>query len=389
MAKRFNTIVWIMLTAVSATVSATTDATSLQSIDFTTTEIARITIHGPWPVEPPDDPGNPFSGLLWAEQLGDLFFHDRGLSGNGRQSCADCHQADKGFSDGLSVAVGAGIHVRNTQSVLDAAQQHWFGWDGGTDSLWAASLRPMLSAIEMNNTEHGIASHIRSLPPSTWANAKNSGPAFPDVSALTDNELSVFVAKLIGAFTRTINSPETAFDRLRVALLNNDEAAIQSYPDSAKRGLKLFLGDANCRLCHFGANFSNGEFHDTGRPFLTGVGQVDPGRYTGIQELRKNPYNLLGEFAVNATSQQKRKTASVKLTQLNWGQWRTPSLRNLKFTAPYMHDGSIATLRGVVDAYADINPDRLHSNGEAILKPLNLSDQQRDDLVAFLLSLSH
>ena len=90
---------------------------------------------------------------------------------------------------------------------------------------------------------------------------------------------------------------------------------------------------------------------------------------------------------MSANSEQ-LKTAEVKQGQLNWGQWRTPSLRNLKLTGPYMHDGSLESLRDVVDFYADINPERLHTEGESILKPLELNEGQRNDLVTFLLSLS-
>jgi len=152
--------------------------------------------------------------------------------------------------------------------------------------------------------------------------------------------------------------------------------------------LKIFFGDANCHVCHFGANFSNAEFHDTGRPFFTGVGAVDPGRYSGIKRVRDDKYNLVGEFNGTDKLDEIRKTKTVTLGQGNFGQWRTPSLRNLTLTAPYMHDGSIATLREVVDAYADIDPDRLHAQGEAILKPLALDDAARDDLVNFLQTLS-
>ena len=118
------------------------------------------------------------------------------------------------------------------------------------------------------------------------------------------------------------------------------------------------------------------------------MGAVDPGRYTGIQRLRADRYNLLGSHNGTGSEHEKRKTRTVTLGQSNFGQWKTPSLRNLTLTAPYMHDGSIATLRGVVDAYADIDPDRLHNEGEALLKPLDLSDSQRNDLVEFLKTLS-
>jgi len=208
------------------------------------------------------------------------------------------------------------------------------------------------------------------------------------ISSMTDEDMVVLAAKSIGAYVRTLQSVRTPFDRFRDALVTGDSAGQSEYSESAKRGLKLFIGEANCRACHFGENFSNGEFHDTGRPFFTGVGRVDPGRYTGIQRVRSDPYNLLGEFAEGPGQNDKLKTSNVKLSQSNWGQWRTPSLRNLKHTAPYMHDGSLRTLRDVVDAYADFDPSRLHAAGESLLKPLALNEQQRNDLVAFLLSLS-
>ena len=96
----------------------------------------------------------------------------------------------------------------------------------------------------------------------------------------------------------------------------------------------------------------------------------------------------MGEHNSQTNEQDMRKTRTVTLGQVNFGQWRTPSLRNLTLTAPYMHDGSLVTLREVIDAYADIDPDRLHAQGESILKPLDLNDEARNDLVHFLLTLS-
>jgi len=228
----------------------------------------------------------------------------------------------------------------------------------------------------MDGTLPGVASYLRS-------NSSYQGWTSSD-----DEQSVVTAAKLIAAYVRTLESPSTPFDRFRTALASNDKDAIAEYPSNAQRGLKIFLGEANCSVCHFGPNFSNGEFHDTGRPFFTGVGQVDSGRYGGIKRLRGDRYNLLGQFNGVDSPVEKRKSQTVKLQQSNWGQWRTPSLRNLTTTAPYMHDGSLATLREVVDAYADIDVDRLHAEGESILKPLGLDDADREDLVAFLRSLS-
>ncbi len=350
--------------------------------DVTASELSQLRSFGPWPMPVPPDPGNELSGVAWAESLGKILFSDPGLSGDGALSCSSCHLSGKGFADGKALAEGKHRHVRNTQGLLDVGLQRWLGWDGGADSLWAASLRPMLSEIEMAGDIPEIAQTLRNRSYFTAAvNQWLSGD-------MTDEEWVVLAAKAIAAYIRTLQSPETPFDDFYDGVMANDATAIRQYPAAAKRGLKIFLSDANCHVCHFGPNFSNGEFHDTGRSFFTGVGQVDPGRYTGIKRVRQDPYNLPGRYNGTEVDHEIIKTRTVKLGQVNFGQWRTPSLRNLTTTAPYMHDGSIESIRAVVDSYADIDPDRLHSNGESILKPLNLSEQDRRDLVAFLESLS-
>lgn len=349
---------------------------------LTATEKSLLRSFGPWPLTTPADPGNELSGLGWAESLGKILFHDANLSGSGKLSCNSCHLADLGFTDGESVAVGKSTHVRNTQGLLDIGLQRWFGWDGGADSLWAASLRPMLSEIEMAADADVVGNYLRNTSYVTEA-FKNL-----NLENASNETWTVFAAKAIAAYSRTLTSAPTPFDAYYQEIMTNNETTASDYPDAAKRGLKIFLGSANCHVCHFGPNFSNGEFHDTGRPFFTDVGQVDPGRYPGIQRVRQDRYNLLGEFNTLDNKNDKLKTESVRLNQSSFGAWRTPSLRNLTKTAPYTHDGSLPTLRSVVDAYADIDTDRLHTDGESIINPLPLSDQERDDLVQFLESLS-
>ncbi len=373
-----------------------------KKVEFTSQEVNAIIAHGPWPGKTPADPANELSGLPWAEKLGESLFSDNTLSANQAISCASCHQQDSGFTDNLPVGIGIEQGVRNTQGLLDVGLQRWFGWDGGADSLWAATVRPMLNAHEMGNNTASLASALRSNDllrktiqthydyqfASTNSLNKPSLTETDAMASLGDEELIVIAAKSIAAFMLTLRSERTAFDLFRDALENEDTQAQLSYSESAQRGLKIFIGEANCRVCHFGKNFSNGEFHDTGRSFFTGVGQVDPGRYTGIKRVKQDPFNLLGKYGETSSNSDKLKTAEVKLSQLNWGQWRTPSLRNLALTGPYMHDGSLKTLREVVDAYADIDTERLHAKGESVLKPLDLSNDQRNDLVNFLLSLS-
>jgi len=378
--------IWILLFAVSFTHAADEAGKQVDDVGsdyhFSEQQLLLLKSFGPWQIYTPHDAGNELSGIEWAEQLGQKLFNDPNLSGSKEIACSTCHLQNKGFAENLNVAIGAGRNVRNTQGLLNVGLQHWFGWDGGTDSLWAASLRPILSEVEMAAEISAVAAHYRSQ--------KRIMEVFElhDLTVMSDEALVVLLAKSIAAYMRTIRSAETEFDYFRSSFLAGDSSAFIAYPPSAARGLKIFLGDANCHVCHFGPNFSNGEFHDTGRPFFTGVGQVDPGRYAGIKRVKQDRYNLAGEYNRTNVQDEIRKTTTVKLQQSNFGQWRTPSLRNLTLTAPYMHDGSLATLRDVVDAYADIDPDRLHTKGESILKPLDLDDQSREDLVRFLETLS-
>ncbi|MFK7995556.1 MAG: cytochrome-c peroxidase [Granulosicoccus sp.] len=355
-----------------------------EEITFTDDEKSLLKAFSSWPMKMPADPGNEYSGEQWAEILGEKLFNDVALSADQSISCASCHESDRGFADGSALAIaGAKPHVRNTQGLLNVGYQRWFGWDGGADSLWSASLRPLLSEIEMASDIETLSSRLRDTPYVINALDKHN----IKLANLDDESLVVLASKLMGAYMRTLISGETSFDQFVGTLLDDSEDN-SSYPLAAQRGMRLFFGEGNCFVCHFGANFSNGEFHDIGRPFFTGVGQVDPGRHSGIQRINNDRYNLAGDFNGTGVEAEILKTRTVKSGQINFGQWRTPSLRNLLVTAPYMHDGSLKTLRDVVDYYAEIDPARLHTKGEAILRPFQWSDVEREDLVVFLKTLS-
>lgn len=360
--------------------------------EFTPDEVARILSHGPWPspgrVMAFADPTNRFSGDPAAIALGRRLFHDARLSRDGALSCASCHDPARDFTDGRARAVGLAPHDRNTQSLLNVGLQRWFGWDGGADSLWAASIRPLLAPAEMGSSAAKVAAVVRGDPDLAAAHAKAFGPA-PPPSSRADEALMVDVAKAIAAWMETLVSPRTAFDAFRDALARGDAIAASHYPADARRGLAIFIGRGNCSVCHHGPAFSNGEFHDIGIPFVVGPGRVDPGRHAGIRRLREDPFNLLGRWndETAGASARSTRTRHLVLQHRNWGEWRTPGLRGAARTAPYMHDGRLATLRDVVQHYARLDEDRLHSDGEALLKPLNLKEDEVDDLVAFLRSL--
>ncbi len=350
-----------------------------QLLDFSPTERRAILSHGPWPVPPAPDTSNRLADNPAAVALGRRLFFDAGLSGDGTVACASCHRPDQAFQDGRSTAIGLGPGVRNTIGLLDAAGQRWYGWDGGTDSLWAASVRPLLNPREMGGSARAVAAHVRRDPALARLIDRDAGRS--DDAVLAD------VGKLLAAFQATLVSPRTTFDDFRDALARDDRASAARYPLAAQRGLRLFVGRGNCALCHAGPRFSNGEFADIGAPFFVPGGGVDPGRLGGLQALRADPYNRLGPFADDGGAGAVA-TRHVRREHRHFGEFKVPGLRQLRHTAPYLHDGSLATLADVVRHYDQLDEDRLHADGERILRPLQLTAEEAADLVAFLLTLS-
>lgn len=352
--------------------------------DFSPAEIARLARHGPWPPAHAVDASNRVSGNPHAARLGATLFFDTRLSPDGALGCASCHDPAKAWTDGRAVSVGRNPLERNAPSVVDLKGQRWFGWDGASDSLWATSLRPILAPQELGGSIAGTAALLRNDP----ALSRCYAQAFArDASGVDDTTLAVDAAKALAAFQETLESARTPFDEFRDALVRGDRAAAARLPLAAQRGARLFVGRANCALCHLGPSFTNGEFHDVGVPFFTASG-ADMGRHGGIKALRESPFTQLGAFNDDPAKAPGTATRHVDPQHRNFGEFRVPALRNVARTAPYMHDGSLATLRDVVRHYSRFDPDRLHADGEAILKPLGLDDAEIDDLVAFLESLT-
>ena len=354
-------------------------ASAFHLSQFTREEIAKILQHGPWPPPPARDPSNRVSGKREAVALGEKLFFEPRLSGSGSVLCATCHAPFRAFQDGRPRAFGLQEVDRNTPTVLNARFSRWFGWDGGHDSLWSQSIRPLLDVREMNATSSHVARRVRELFSADYENAFGRKP--PD----DDEQILVDVGKALAAFQETLVSGRTPFDEFRDALARGRDSG---YPESAKRGLKIFVGKGSCATCHFGPHFTNGEFADTGIGFFAAPGRVDSGRHEGIRRLQGNAHNLLGRHNDDASRGTATGTKHVELQHRNFGEWRVPGLRNVAQTAPYMHNGSLATLRDVVRHYSELNEERLHADGERVLKPLRLSAAEIEDLVAFLESLS-
>ncbi len=349
-----------------------------QLLDFSADERQRILQHGPWPPAPLEDASNRVQARPEAVALGRALFFDTALSRSGAMSCATCHQPARAFSDGQPTARGD----RNTPGLLDAGQRRWFGWGGEHDSLWAASLAPLLAPHEIGATPARLLARLQAAP----ALHRRYTALFGAPRA--DETLAVHLAKALAAYQATLVSPRTPFDDFRDALARGDTVAAARYPLAAQRGLRLFIGEGRCAVCHAGPQFSNGEFADIGVPFFTREG-VDAGRWAGITAVQSSRSNRLGPMSDAGPDDARAVgTRHVVLEPRHFGEFRVPGLRQLQHTAPYMHAGSLPSIEAVVQHYSALNEERLHADGERILRPLRLDDRAAADLAAFLRSLS-
>jgi cytochrome c peroxidase len=374
------------LVALAVALSATA-ARADGLVPFTEEERAAIVAHGPWPQSTPPDPSNRASGKPDAVDLGRRLFFDQRLSSDGQRSCATCHDPPKAFADGRPRSVGTVVVDRNAIALANLRLNRWFGWDGASDSLWAQSIRPILDPKELGLTSEQLRERVAADLKLAAAYARVFG-----TSAESDGPelVLVNVAKALAAFQETIVTLRTRFDDFRDALeRGGDTAELGRYPVAAQRGLKIFVGTGRCSVCHFGANFTNGEFDDVGVRHFAEKGRVDTGRFGGIAALKASPFTLLGRYNDDPQAAPGTATRHIEPLHRNWGEFRVPSLRNAARTAPYMHNGSLATLADVVRHYSEMDEDRLHGiPGQRLLRPLRLTPREQADLVAFLETLS-
>ena len=281
----------------------------------------------------PAPPENPITPEKLA--LGRQLFFDRRLSGDGRTSCATCHQPSRAFTDGRVVSVGVHGRIgrRNTPSLLNRAYGQRFFWDGR-----AATLEDQVTMALEGRTDLDLPAADAAKRLSTVRDYVT-----PFRAAFDEPVSARGIVRALATFVRGQLSANSAYDRYAAG----DRRALSS---TAQRGLDLFTGKANCWQCHAGSSFTDEGTHNTG------VGRGDAGRF----EFTRHPDDR--------------------------GRFKTPSLRNVAATAPYMHDGSFATLDAVVDFYdrgGGPNP-RL----DRLIRPLRLSSEERRSLVAFLSSLT-
>lgn len=314
----------------------------------------------------------PRDNPLTAEKiaLGRALYFDKRLSKDGTVSCGTCHDPAFAFTDAKSLAEGmAGGHgTRNTPSILNAVFSEFLFWDGRARSLEDQVKLPLMSSFEMGmNTEPELLRRVASIPEYNEKFAK----------VFKSDGLSLeTIAKAIASYERTLLSGNTPFDRF----INGDNGALT---DAQKRGWSLFQGKAGCIECHKYSTdnpfFSDFTFHNTGVAFsesvlglVSTVAKVTKG--TSQTELAHAAgFSELGRF-------------TVSLQPADIGAFRTPSLRDLELTSPYMHDGSFKTVLDVVQFY------NRGGNANAYLDkrmhPLQLTEGEVSDLVQFMRALT-
>jgi len=274
------------------------------------------------------------------EDLGKLLYFDPRLSGDNSISCATCHHPDKGWSDGQPRAIGFGGKElgRHSPTVINSGYFEVQMWDGRAPSLEAQAKGPIQAAGEMNQNADELIEELGAIPEYREMFSK----VFGDSGLTFDN-----IAKAIATFERSVVSTNSAYDKY----MQGDENAMSS---AAVNGMKLFFGKGKCSICHNGPALTDSGFHNIG------VKQHGP--------LTED----LGRF-------------NISKDDFDKGAFKTPGLRGISQSAPYMHDGSEATLKGVVEFYN--RGGDVAENRTGLITPLELSEQEVLEMVEFLKAL--
>jgi cytochrome c peroxidase len=359
-----------------------------EPVTFTEIEVKRFLQHSPLP-PPPANETNARADDPRAAALGQALFFDPRLSKGGTISCATCHQPEKSFTDGRALSKGAADGRRHTPSLWNVAYNRWLFWDGRADSLWSQALHPIEDPVEMAGSRDAVLAavsgdrRLRSAYEAVFGPLPAHGASRPEVSRAFAN-----LGKAIEAYERRLLSRRAPFDVFVEGFRENDAAKQAALSPAARRGLKLFLGRGNCRTCHTGPTFSDGEFHAIALPPATGV--PDPGRLEGIERVVTDEFGAGGAYSDRTDGPRAQNVRYLsRVAPQARGQFKTPTLRNVARTAPYMHDGRLATLPDVLAHYSRLeNRPPAGPHQEAILTPLALSREETSDLLAFLDALT-
>ena len=382
---------------------------------------------------PPESVSNHFADNELAAKLGKKLFFDKSLSRNNQFSCASCHQPQRYFTDGLKLSKASGTTHRSSPTILGAAYSPWQFWDGRKDSLWSQALGPIEDANEINTTRVEYVRRLLKKYPQDYQNifgelSMSFLGELPEVaSPLGDNiaqaqwqamdkslkhqvnKVFTNAGKVMMAYQRQLTLPMSRFDQFVELLakdknINSDENAssnsdlnyIAKLSDILTpvevMGMRLFVGKANCASCHNGPLFTNYEFHNIGAPEV-GMPSVELGRYQGVKELLTDEFSCLSLWSDakenDCAEMRFLKSSGPELV----GALKTPTLRNIGSTAPYMQFGQFDNLQQVLGHYnkpsppvynREQHPNRPHFD----IMPLKLDAQELLALESFLRTLT-
>lgn len=326
---------------------------------------------------PPASPTNPYADDDDAAALGERLFFDRRLSDNGEVACATCHVPALRFTDGRATARGLDDVPRHTPTLLGVARLPFLGWDGKKDSLWAQALAPLEDAREHGLSRERLAALV----------GEHYGEPFARAFGSHDDDVEVarHTAFALEAYLRRLQPAPAPFDRYVSALLDGDAKGGGHLSASAVRGLQTFLREGQCVHCHHGPHLTDGSFHNLGLPALEGGPELTHGRAAGANALLADPLRCGGPL------NQQDDCAELRFLDPTFedfvGAFKTPTLRDVARTAPYMHDGQLATLEEVLRFYKEPPGEAAVGHRDLLLEQVD-EDLDVVDLVAFLESLS-
>jgi cytochrome c peroxidase len=357
----------------------------------------------------PPDASNRFADVPGAARLGAKIFSDPEFSKNGKVACSTCHQPARAFTDGSTVAQGVGAATRNTPSIVTSSHAALLFWDGRRDSVWAQALLPLEGSAEHGTTRAGIVHVLEkryrteyealfgplpSLEPSRTPLAASplgdpkERAAWDQLAPHDQHAINVVfanVGKALAAYQRSLVLQPSRFDRYARELAKGNHLLARLWmSDEELAGLGLFIGRANCILCHSGSLFTNHEFFSLGLPF--GAAGPDPGRAAAYKAVHADPFNCRGRYS-DAPPEACKELQFMADDALGFlANFKVPSLRNVTKTAPYMHAGQFQRLEQVLEHYnrAPGVPFPEHTD----IRPLALSLEEQAQIIAFLETLS-
>lgn len=335
---------------------------------------------------PPADPSNAVADNAEAAELGHRLFFDNRLSQDESVACATCHAPARAFTDGRKLSLGIHKMTRNAPTIIGAAYSPWQFSDGRKDSLWAQAMAPFEEAAEHGTTRDRVVAVVRGDEDYRKRYQALFGPLPAAADAAGVSKAFANLGKAIAAYERHLTPAPSRFDRYAEAVLAGREPApANQLAIEEILGLKAFIGEnqGQCIRCHNGPMFSDHQFHNIGSQ-LQSAPAPELGRWQGLAAVLADAGNCLGVHSDAPAGA----CAGIRFAKPRGpdilGAFKTPTLRFLPRTAPYMHAGQIDTLSDVIWHYRDRpNP----TVGESELQPLTMTDADFDNIEAFLRTL--